>query len=124
MTEQEHLAVARQLAAMAEQLYRDGYDVIAAELFWGAASRALSPLAIQHGLTTGSQQPRRGQVVYHLVSSHQAGIILHNKLDVAGELHGHFYNSHLTPDEVSERVAAVRVFIADLLNLHHQYGRR
>ena len=45
-------------------------------------------------------------------------------LDVAGELHGHFYNSHLTPDEVAERVATVRVFIADLLNLYQQQGRR
>lgn len=124
MTEPEHLAVARQLAAMAEQLYQDGYDVIAAELFWGATSRVLSALAIQHGLAAGNQQPRRGQVVHHLVSSHQAGIILHNRLDVAGELHGHFYNSHLTLDEVAERVAAVRVFIADLLNLHQQQGRR
>lgn len=119
MTEQEHLAVARQLMDMAERLYRDGYAVIAAELFWGAVSRTLSALAIQHGLTVGNQQPRRGQVVHHLVSSHQAGITLHNKLDIAGELHGHFYNSHLAPGEMVERVAAVRVFIAELIGLYH-----
>ena len=124
MTEQEHLAVARQLAAMAERLYRDGYDVIAAELLWGAASRVLSALAIQHGLTAGNQQPRRGQVVHHLLNAHPVESDLHYGLDVAGELHGHFYNSHLTPDEVAERVAAVRVFITDLLNRYQQHARQ
>ena len=119
MTEQEHLVVARQLSEMAEQLYRDGYDVVAAELLWGAASRALSALAIQHGLTSGNRQPRRGQVVHHLLTSHNVLSDLHYGLDVAGELHGHFYNSHLAPGEVAERVAAVRSFIAELIDLYH-----
>ena len=122
MTEQEHLVVARQLGEMAEQLYRDGYSVVAAELLWGAASRALSALAIQHGLAVGNQQPRRGQVVHHLLTDHHVVSDLHYGLDVAGELHGHFYNSHLAPGELVERVAAVRSFIAELIGLYHGGG--
>ena len=124
MTESENLAVARRLANLADRLYADGDDVAAAEMWWGAVNRITSALALQHGLTAENRQPRRGQVIHHLVSSHQAGITLHDKLGAAGALHGHFYNSHLSSNALAIRVVETRVFIAELLNLYHQHGQR
>ena len=124
MTESENLAVARRLADLADRLYSDGDDIAASEMLWGAVNRIISALSVQHGLTAGNQQPRRGQVIYHLVSSHQAESALHDKLGAAGALHGHFYNSYLTPHELTVRAANTRTFIADLLHLYHQHGQR
>ena len=122
MTASENLAVARRLSDLADRLYADGDDVAAAEMWWGAVNRIITALALRHGLTAGHQQPRRGQVIHHLVSSHQAGTTLHDKLGAAGALHGHFYNSHLTPNGLAIRVAETRVFIADLIGLYDQVG--
>ena len=122
MTASENLAVARRLDVLADRLYGDGDDVAAAEMWWGAVNRITSALALQHGLTAGNRQPRRGQVIHHLVSSHQAEMNLHDKLGAAGALHGHFYNSHLTPNELAIRVAETRVFIADLVGRYNRGG--
>ena len=69
MTESENLAVAQRLADLADRLYADGDDVAASEMLWGAVNRIISALSVQNGLTAGHQQPRRGQVIYHLVQT-------------------------------------------------------
>ena len=129
MGEQEHLALARRLAELADRLYRDGDDVLAAEALWGAVNRIISAIAIQHGLAAaGGTQPRRGVVLHHLTSQQstdpQTVRMIERGMLAVRHPHGHFYNSHLTPDVVVDRVASARTFIADLLNLHQQHGRR
>ena len=128
MGEEEHLAVARRLSELTDRLYRDGDDVAAAEMQWGAVNRIIAAIALQHGLAAPGQQPRRGQVIHHLISNHiadrQAAMGLRDGLSAPSELHGHFYNSHLDADGVAGRVADTRTFIAELLNLHQQHGRR
>ena len=128
MTEAEHLAIARRLADLADRLYRDGDDVAAAEMLWGAVNRIIAAIALRHRLTAPGQQPRRGPVIHHLVSSHisdrQAALDLRDGMYAAGELHGHFYNSHLDQNGVAARVADTHTLIAELLILYRQHGRR
>ena len=70
MTEAEHLEVAYRLNRLAEQLRQDGDDVAMAEMFWGTVNRITNATAIQHGLGSGSQLPRLGVVIHHLIRSH------------------------------------------------------
>ena len=126
MDEQAHLAIARRLAELADRLYQDGDDVLAAEALWGAANRIINAIAIQQGLADRGTLPRRGVVLHHLATrpsaNQQTNRMVRIGMDATRELHGHFYNSHLTPDEVAERVAAAQVFIADLIGLYHSGG--
>ena len=128
MTEEEHLAVARRLAGLADRLYRDGDDVAAAEMLWGAVNRIIAAIALRHRLTAPGQQTRRGPVIHHLVTSHiaewPAEMDLRDGMDAAGALHGHFYNSHLDQNGVAARIADTHTLIAELLNLYQQHGRQ
>lgn len=126
MGEQEHLAIARRLAELADRLYRDGDDVLAAEALWGAVNRIINAIAIQHRLVVSERLPRRGVVMHHLTSRHiadqQTVQMVERGMDDVGALHGHFYNSHLAPAVVAARFADARVFIADLIGVYHSGG--
>ena len=128
MDEQEQLAISRRLAELADRLYRDGDDVLAAEALWGAVNRIINAIAIQQGLAVSGRLPRRGVVLHHLTSGRivdqqTARMIERGMYDVRS-LHGHFYNSHLVPADLVIRVAAARVFIADLIGVYHSGGGR
>ena len=122
MTEQEHLQIARRLNEIADRLYQDQDEVAAAEMLWGAANRVLNAIALRHGLDSDGRLPRRGAVVHYLISSGLVEANIQNRMYAARELHGHFYNSHLSSDGVAERVADVRAFIAELIGLYHSSG--
>ena len=124
MTEQEHLQVAHGLNEIADRLDQDDNGVAAAEMLWGAVNRVLSAIAIKHRLDSDGRPPRRGAVMHYLVNGRLVDRNIQRGMYAAGELHGHFYNSHLAPAELTERVADTKSFIADLLNLYHQHARR
>ena len=124
MNEEEHLEIARRLAELSDRLYQDGDDVAAAEMLWGAANRAINAIALRHMLDNDGQLPRRGAVIHYLISSRLVSANIQDGMYAARALHGHFYNSHLDAAGVAERVADTKSFIADLLNLYHQNGRR
>ena len=123
MTEEEHIEVANRLQRRAEQLRLDGDDVAMAEMLWGAANRVTNAIAIQHGLGTGVQLPRLGSVIHHLVNRHQIELNLRRGTEAIGALHGHFYNSHLAPEDLPGRVGDAQTLIADLLDVYRlHYG--
>ena len=122
MTEQEHLEVARRLSAIADRLYQDGDAIAAGVMLWGAVNRVLNAIALQHRLDSDGKLPRRGAVLHHLVSAGLVDANIHNRMYAARELHGHFYNSHLAPNGVAERVSDTRAFIADLIGVYHSGG--
>ena len=128
MGENDHLEVARRLTELADRLYQDGDDVAAGEMLWGAVSRIIAAIALQHHLTALGRQPRRGQVIHHLLRNHiadrPAALHLQDGMDAVGDRHGHFYNSYLDADGVAERVSDTKSCIADLLNLYHQHNRQ
>lgn len=124
MTEQEHLQVARRLSEIADRLYQDQDEVAAGEMLWGAVNRVLNAIALQRRLDSDGKLPRRGAVLHYLVSGGVLGGDAQWGIYAAGQLHGHFYNSHLTPDGVAVRVAETRAFIADLIGVYDRGGRR
>ena len=121
MTETEHLEVAYRLNRLAEQLRQDGDDVAMAEMFWGTVNRITNAIAIQHGLGSGSQLPRLGVVVHHLIRNHQVELDLQHGTHAVGVFHGHFYNSHLDPADLDGHVADARQLIDDLFDLYDQH---
>ena len=128
MGENEHLEVARRLTELADRLYQDGDDVAAGEMLWGAVNRIIVAIALRHQLAAPGRQPRRGQVLHHLVSNHitdrAVARYIQGGFSAARELHGHFYNSYLDADGVAERIADTKSCIAALLNLYHQHARQ
>lgn len=124
MTEQEHLQVAIRLNAIADRLYQERDEIAASEMLWGAVNRVLNAIALQRRLDSEGQLPRRGAVIHHLVSGGLAEPNIQHRMYSARALHGHFYNSHLGPESVSERIADTKSLIADLLHLYHQHDQR
>jgi hypothetical protein len=104
-----------------EQLRQDGDDVAMAEIFWGTVNRITNAIAIQHGLGSGSQLPRLGVVVHHLIRNHQVELDLQHGTHAVGVFHGHFYNSHLDPADLDGHVADARQLIDDLFDLYDQH---
>ena len=121
MTEQEHLQVAVRLNEIADRLYQERDEIAAGEMLWGAVNRVLNAIALQRRLDSDGQLPRRGAVIHHLVSGGLAEPNIQHRMYSVRALHGHFYNSHLGPESVSERIADTKSLIADLLNLYHQH---
>ena len=124
MTADEHLAVAQRLNRLAEQLLEDGNDVAMAEMFWGTANRITNAIAIQHRLGGGNRLPRIGVVIHHLIARHQAALGLQHGTHAVGTLHGHFYNSHLQPQDIKGHVVDARLFITDLLRIYGSHNDR
>ena len=121
MTEAEHIEIANRLYRLAERLWLDGDDVAMAEMFWGAANRITNAIAIQHRLGSGIRLPRLGSVVFHLVNSHQIELNLRQGTEAIGALHGHFYNSHMAPQDIPGRVADTQALIANLLGIYERH---
>lgn len=128
MTEAEHLAIALRMAELADQLYQGGDDILGVEALWGAVNRILNAIAIQQGLAENGTLPRRGVVTHHLtrrqLADQQTVMMIERGMHSVRVLHGHFYNSHLAPADVAIRVAAARVFIADLIGVYQSGGGR
>ena len=124
MTEAQHLEVAFRLNRLAEQLQSDGDDVAMAEMLWGTVNRITNAIAIQHQLGDGTRLPRVGSVIHHLVRAHQVQLDLQHGVHAVGALHGHFYNSHLRPQDVEGHVVETQGFIANLLDLYDNHANQ
>ena len=122
MTESEHLAIANRLQRLAERLRQEGDDVAMAEMLWGTANRVANAIAIQHELGSDNSLPRLRAVVHHLSNNHQIGLNLREGARAAGLLHGHFYNSHLEPDDFAKYVADAQTLIANLIDIYNRHG--
>ena len=122
MTEAEHIEIANRLYRLAEWLWSDGDDVAMAEMFWGAANRITNAIAIQHRLGQGSRLPRFGSVMHHVINDHQIELNLRQGIEAIGALHGHFYNSHMAPQDIPGRVADTQALIADLFGIYERHG--
>ena len=121
MTGAEHLQVAQRFRALAENHRRHGDDAAMAEMLWGTANRVSNAIALQHRLGSGDSLPRLGAVLYHLAANHQITGDLRRGQVAASALHGHFYNSHLEPDDFARHVNDTQTLITDLLRVHRQH---
>ena len=117
VTVQEHLLIARQLRELARELAQRGQAIAAGEMLWGAANRIILAINLQYGIMPPSQPLRRGTVIRHLDTQRRSTPALQHGLNAVGQLHGHFYNSDLTPGKFSQHTGDAEAFITALLDL-------
>ena len=117
MTAQEHLIIARQLRELAHELAQRGQGMAAGEMLWGAANRIILAINLQYGIIPPGQPLRRGTVIRHLDTQRRSTPTLQHGLNAVGRLHGHFYNSGLTPGKFDQHIGDAETFIAALFNL-------
>ena len=77
---------------------------------------------MQHRLGSGNRLPRLGAVLHHLINNHQIELNLRLGAQSVGILHGHFYNSHLRPQDVEVHIAQTQRFIANLLDVYEHHS--
>lgn len=92
-----------------------------AEMLWGTVNRVSNAIALQRRLGSGDRLPRLGAVLYHLGASYQITADLRRGQVAASALHGHFYNSHLEPEDFAQHVADTQTLISDLLQIYHAF---
>lgn len=92
-------------------LMNSGHPEAAGEMLWGAVDRITQAVARYHGLT-GKRKP----VVRWMDNYPPAAVSLAQNVDSVGRLHGHFCNSHLTPQVHLLCLGTGLRLIRDLLN--------
>ena len=109
--------IARQLWELAHELAQRGQAIAGGEMLWGAVNRIILAVNLQHGIIPSDRPLRRGTVVRHLDTLHRSTPPLQYGLNAVGQLHGHFYNSSLTPGKLSQHTGDAETFIAALFDL-------
>ena len=117
MTPDEHLAVALRLRELAHELTQRNQSIAAGEMLWGAANRIIKAVNLRHGIIPADRPLRRNTVIRHLEAQYQGSPTLRQGLSAVGRLHGHFYNSDLSDQQIASYTRGAENFIAALLNL-------
>ena len=109
--------IARQLWELAHELAQRGQDIAGGEMLWGVANRVILAINLQLEIMSPDRPLRRGTVVRHLDMLHRSTPTLQRGLNAVGRLHGHFYNSNLTQEDIDQHTGDAEAFIAALFNL-------
>ena len=97
MTPAERLAEARGMAILAAEIQARGILTASGEMLWGAVNQIIAAIVDHHGLVMASGTPMsRRLVMEHLQQADPREPPLQNSQAVVGELHGHFYNKHMS----------------------------
>ena len=117
MSPAERLAEARGMAVLATELQSRGIVTASGEMLWGAVNHIINAIVDHHGLVgnTGNPLGRRRAMEY-LQSVNPRIPPLGNSLAVVGELHGHFYNKHMSDAQHAVAMTATFDLVAYLLN--------
>jgi hypothetical protein len=117
MSPAERLAEARGMAVLATDLLARGFQTAAGEMLWGAVNHIINAIVDHHGLVgnTGNSLGRR-QTMEFLQNVNPRTPPLGDSLAVVGELHGHFYNKHMSDAQHAEAIAATFELVEYLLN--------
>ena len=105
------------MVALAEDLLARGFQTAAGEMIWGAVNHIITAIVEYHGLmgNTGSPLGRRLAMEY-LQSIDPRIPTLDDSLAVVGELHGHFYNKHMSDAQHAAAMTATFELVEYLLN--------
>ena len=117
MSPAERLAEARGMAVLAADLLARGFQTAAGEMLWGAVNHIINAIVDHHGLVgnAGNALGRRRAMEY-LQSINPRVPTLGDSLAVVGELHGHFYNKHISDAQHAAAMAATFELLEYLLN--------
>jgi hypothetical protein len=105
------------MAVLATDLLARGFQTAAGEMLWGAVNHIINAIVDHHGLVgnTGNSLGRR-QTMEFLQNVNPRTPPLGDSLAVVGELHGHFYNKHMSDAQHAEAIAATFELVEYLLN--------
>ena len=117
MSPAERLAEARDMAVLAADLLARGFQTDAGEMLWGAVNHIINAIVDHHGLVgdAGNALGRRRAMEY-LQSINPRVPTLGDSLAVVGELHGHFYNKHMSDAQHAATMTATFELVEYLLN--------
>ena len=117
MTPAERLAEARGMAILAGELQVRDILTAAGEMLWGAVNHIIKAIVDHHGLVMPNGNPMlRRSAMEHLQQINPRIPSLEHGLIVVGELHGHFYNKHMSDSQHTTAMTATFELIAYLLN--------
>lgn len=105
------------MAVLAAELQSRGIAAASSEMLWGAVNHIINAIVEHHGLAGNTGNPLSGRrVMEYLQSVNPRTPPLGNSLAVVGELHGHFYNKHMSDAQHAAAMTATFDLVAYLLN--------
>ena len=117
MSPAERLSEARVLVVLATDLLARGFQTAAGEMLWGAVNHIISAIVDHHGLVGNAGNPLgRRRAMEYLQSISPRVPSLDDSLAVVGELHGHFYNKHMSDSQHFAAMTATFELVEYLLN--------
>ena len=96
MSPSERIREAKGLYVLASELLSRGLDSAAGEMLWGAVNHVIAAIVDHHRLQKDGKPMTRKQAMEHLQETAPRDPALEDSLSVVGQLHGHFYNKHMT----------------------------
>ncbi len=117
MSPAERLSEARVLVVLATDLLARGFQTAAGEMLWGAVNHITSAIVDHHVLVGNAGNPLgRRRAMEYLQSISPRVPSLGDSLAVVGELHGHFYNKHMSDAHHAAAMTATFELVEYLLN--------
>ena len=117
MSPAERLSEARVLVVLGTDLLARGFQTAAGEMLWGAVDHIINAIVDHHGLVSNAGNPLgRRRAMEYLQSISPRDPTLGDSLAVVGELHGHFYNKHMSDAQHAAAMTATFELVEYLLN--------
>ena len=117
MSPAERLAEAKGMVALAADLLARGFQTAAGEMLWGAVNHIITAIVEYHGLMGNTGNPLGRRLAMEYLQSVDPRIpTLDDSLAVVGELHGHFYNKHMSDAQHATAMTATFELVEYLLN--------
>ena len=117
MSPAERLVEAGSMVELAADLLARGFQAAAGEMLWGAVNHIINAIVDHYGLVGNSGNTRgRRRAMEYLQSVNPRIPTLGDSLSVVGELHGHFYNKHMSAAQHVAAMTATFELVEYLLN--------
>ena len=117
MSPAERLSEARVLVVLATDLLAKGFQTAGGEMLWGAVNHIINAIVDHHGPVGNAGHPLgRRRAMDYLQSISPRDPTLGDSLTVVGELHGHFYNNHMSDAQHAAAMTAPFELVEYLLN--------
>ena len=117
MSPSERLSEARAMVVLATDLLARGFQTAAGEMLWGAVNHIINAMVDHHGLVGNAGNPLgRRRAMEYLQSISPRDPTLGDSLAVVGELHGHFYNNHMSDAQHAAAMTATFELVEYLSN--------
>ena len=105
------------MASLASELQGRGILTAAGEMLWGAVNHIIKATVDHHRLEMSNGNPMsRRPAMEHLQRVDPRDPPLEDSLTVVGQLHGHFYNKHMSEAQHAAAMTASLELVGYLLN--------